>query len=589
LIFAVVVLGIAGLVFILRRPSDFQGGSFANRTIALPADDRLTALDLRTLAFSPDGTELAYVAERDGAQQIFLRSIETSDSHPVEGTEEGSSPFFSPDGKWLGFAAFGKLEKVPISGGTPAVIASAPSPRGALWGDDNRIIFSPSSNTGLFRVSASGGPVEMLTQLDDSNHETTHRFPHMLPDGKTMLFTIGSGGSWDNAVIVAQWLDTGQRRVLIEGGSDGFFVRGGYLAFLRAGKLMAAPFDPARVEITGPSVAVVKNVMQSTNNNGCAQADVSRQGWLAYVTGTYPTSNRTLTWVDRKDNAAPLNFPSNSFGFPRYSPDGHRIAFDIDHGSAWDTWVYDIDRSALTRFAFYGSSFAPIWSPDGKQIAFRSKRAGQWNIYLKPVDGGGAEERLTNSPNAQTPASWSPDGRLLVYTETPSERGIGIYFVSLDNPRKSNVFLQANYNSADPTVSPDGRWLAYTSDESGDYEVYVQPFPAGGRKWLISKNGGVEPVWDRSGKELYFRNTSGRTIMNAHVELEPAFTFEPPRPLLRGHFWKSSVGTNASYDVAPNGQQFLVVKENESAAEATQIDVVQNWINGVKKTTSSKE
>ena len=584
---AVLAAGIAGLAG-WNLKSSTTIWPVAHFTVPLLPDEQLAGLaDTSPVAASPNGNAFVYVANRDDVQQLFLRSLDSLEAKPISGTEGGAGPFFSPDGRWLGFFAGGHLKKVPIAGGRSTVLAPAPLSRGGSWGNDGEIIFSRSLG-GLDRVSASGGEPDHLTTPDSDEGASTHRFPKHLPGANAMLFTVGTGSSWDDALIVAQRLDTGERKVLIEGGSDARYVPTGHLVYVRAGALMAAAFDLDRLEVTGPPVAIVKGVMQSTNITGAAFFGFSELGWLVYVPGTGKASEQTLVWVDRKGEEQPLPVPPQPYRAPSLSPDGQRLAVHLDQGFQADIWVYDIPRGALTRLTFEGNNQAPVWTPDGGKVTFMSNRAGQrWNLFWKSGDGSGIEERLTTSEQLQFSGSWSRDGQVLAFHQSTGVGGVSsadhdIWMFPLEGERTPWPFLQTPFDEAEPQFSPDGRWLSYHSNESGQYEIYVRPFPkAEEGKLQISTEGGTEPVWAGNG-ELFYRN--GEQMMAVDITTEPSLSAGTPRLLFERRY---DVGPDrlTNYDVTSDGQRFLMIKTDEE--EPTQLNVVLNWFEELKRITST--
>ena len=574
---ALVVAAIAGVAVWNLKPAPPTPPQPVSRLVmTLAPGERLAGLDLTAMALSPDGTQLAYVAERDGTARLFLRALDSSESKPIPGTERASSPFFSPDGQWLGFFAANKLQKVAVSGGAPVVLASVVAARGGSWGSDGQIVFAPAADSGLSRVSASGGTPEALTTLDRKKGEGSHRFPHHLPGGQAILFTVGTGGSWDDALIVAQRLDTGERKVLVQGGSDARYLPTGHLMYARAGALLAVPFDLNRLEVTGTPVAVVEGVMQTTNQTGTVQAAFSGQGWLMYVPGGAPGSDRKLVWVDRKGTEQLLQVPPRAYGRPRLSPDGQRLVVEIDLGNNADSWVHDIARGTLSRVAVDASGVGPrpLWTLDGRKLTYRSNKAGAPNLFWIAADGSGVEERLTTGEYGQTPESWSPDGQLLAFTEANPTTGNDIWVLGLSN-RKAQPFLQTRFSERDARFSPDGRWLAYTTNDSGRAEIYIQPYPGPGGKWQISAEGGALPEWNRNGRELFYRNID--KMMAVDITAQPTFTAGKPRMLFEGQ------GVTADYDVSADGQRFLMVKESEQTTSVTQFSVVLNWFEELKR------
>jgi serine/threonine-protein kinase len=538
------------------------------------------------MAFSPDGNQLAYVAGRGGGQQLYLRSLDSLEAKPLAGTEGAFGPFFSPDGQWIGFFAEGNLKKVSVTGGAPVTLASSSrtNSRGGTWGSDGRIIFAPGATTGLSRVSASRDTPEVLTTLDTKKGEGSHRFPQLLPGGKAVLFTIGTGGSWDAAQIVAQRLDSGERTVLIQGGSDGRYLPSGHLVYVRAATLMAVPFDPERLEVKGSPVPLIEGVLQGTENSGAMHASVSSSGWLVYAAGGNRLE-RTVVWVDRKGAEQPLAAPPRPYVAPRLSPDGQLVLEGIDQGNKTDIWLYTIARGTLTRLTFEATNNNPVWAPDGKRIAFSSSKAGAVNLFWKLADGSGPEERLTSSENTQNSTSWSPDGQFIAFTEIDRKSRGDVWVLPLQGDRKPIPVARTSFGESAAAFSPDGLRLAYVSDESGRQEVYVQLFPGLGGKLQISTDGGTEPVWSRDGKELFYRN--GDAMMAVPIAMRPTFTPGKPGTLFEKPYRRS--GATPNYDVSPDGQRFLMVKDSEQATAVTQITVVLNWFEELKRKVPGKQ
>jgi serine/threonine-protein kinase len=568
---------VTGLAVRLLEPP--RSAPVTRFTMRLPPGQRLAGLDVTAMAFSPDGRRLAYVASAGGPQQLYLREMDSLEGMPIAGTEGATSPFFSPDGQWVGFFASNRLKKVSVSGGAPVILAPLSElGRGASWGVEGDIIFSSGLASGLSLVSSAGGTVQTLTTLDRQKGQRSYRFPHHLPGGRSVLFTVGTGGSWDDARIEVLRLDTGERRVLIEGGSDGRYVPSGHLVYLRAGTLMAVPFNLDQLEISGNAVEVVDGVLPSTNLTGAAQAAFADDGSLFYVPGTRRVSERTLVLIDRIGTEQAFPLPPRPYQFPRLSSDGQRLALDIDEGNRQDVWLYDLRRGTLTRLTFDGGMF-PVWTPDGKKVTFESNKEGPTNLFWRSADGSGAEERLTTSDNPQHQGQWSPNGETLAFTEAALATGWDIWTLSLKDGRKVQAFLQTPFNETNPAFSPDGRWVAYQSDESGRDEVYVQPFPGPGSKELVSTDGGTEPAWSRDGRELFYR--SGDRMLAVPTTTQPAFRASKPEVLFERPYW--TVYPGRIYDVTADGRRFLMIKESEQAAAAVHINVVQNWLEELRR------
>jgi eukaryotic-like serine/threonine-protein kinase len=548
-------------------------------TISLPAGQRLAGLGEPVIAISPDGSRLVYIAAQGSAlPQLYLRAMDSSEAKPIPGTEGAANPFFSPDGKWVGFFAGGKLKKVSVSGGAAVILADADSPQGASWGSQGMIAFGNETGAVLEQVSDLGGTPQALTRLE--KEENDHDWPEFLPDGGTVLFAA-AGDDRANAQVAVQSVGTGERRNLVQGATHPHYAPSGHLVYAQSGNLMAVPFDPQRLAVTGAAVPIVEGVLQSTSS-GAAQYSFSATGSLVYVSGAVQsTEQRRLVWVSRNGTEQPLAAPVHAYRLPRLSPDGRRLAVTIDEQGS-QVWLYDFSREAMTRLTFEGDdNVSNIWTPDGKRIAFQSSKEGQFKSFWQLADGSGGLERLTNSGG---PSSWSPDGQLLALINFNSNNRAEIWVLRMGD-HKAQPFLQTRFNVSAPQFSPDGRWLAYTSDESGRYEVYVQPYPGPGGKWQISTEGGDEPLWNRNGRELFYR--SGDKMMAVEIATQPAFAAGKPRKLFEGRYESTAGGPRTDFDVSPDGQRFLMVRTNEQESAPTQINVVLNWFEELKQKVPS--
>ena len=552
------------------------------------------------LALSADGSQLAYVATTtgQGVQQIYLRAMNGGDARPIPGTEGATDPFFSPDGQWLGFFAGNELKKISVRGGVARTLTSAVGgafSRGASWVSEGTIIFAPYSSV-LQRVSDAGDAPRPLTRLETG--ETLHMWPQALPGGKAVLFT----GFSDSATAIAvQPIGTGERRNLIhaEPGDMPSYAPSGHLIYALAGRLMAAPFDLERLEVRGEAVPVVQGVLQFASAEA-AQYSLSATGSLAYVSGTPQASRSELVWVTRNGTEHPLGAPARSYNQPRLSPDGRRVAVDvIEKAQDMQVWLYDLTRDTFAPFTFQGLNRHAVWTPDGKRIAFMSNREGATHIFWQLANGSGGLERLTtNSPTStdglSIPCSWSPDGQSLIFAQAVPTKQAEFWTQHVGSPSARSGQVEAAQRlpvqprAADgaPQLSPDGRWLAYASDESGRREIYVQPYPGLSGKWQISTDGGNEPQWSRErqwsrgGKELFYR--SGRKMMAVDIATQTGFAAGKPRPLFEGDYRSTATGwARPNYDVSPDGQRFLMLKTVEQAP-VTQINVVLNWSEELK-------
>ena len=546
--------------------------------INLPPGQQLAGLENGpAVALSPDGIDLAYVARQGGTQQLFLRALDGFEAKPIPGTEDAVNPFFSPDSQWLGFFADGKLKKVSVSGGAVVSLTDSGNIYGASWGSQGVIAFTPSGSSSLQQVSDAGGARQPLTHVQS---DLNQRWPDWLPGGKAVLF--GGGAIGDPRVAVYS-IATGERRNLIPGGTQPRYLPSGHLVYAQDGNLMAAPFDLKRLMVTGAAVPVVEGVGHSLIS-GHAQYSVSATGSLVYVNGASLSGQGKLVWVSRNGAEQALAAPARAYVWPRISPDGRRIAVSIAEQNI-QIWQYDISRDTLARFTFEGNrNNNPTWTPDGKRIAYLSDK----NIFWQLADGSGGLEQLTTSEFTDVPMSWSPDGQLLAFIELNPSTGLDISMLRLGDPsagsghvRKAQLFLRTPFNESVPRFSPDGRWVAYISNESSRNEIYVQPYPGPGGKWQISTDGGTEPAWNPNGRELFYR--SGDKMLAVDITTQPSFAAGKPRLLFQGPYLPSPA-TSSNYDVSLDGQRFLMVKPNEQEQTApTQINVVLNWFEELKQ------
>ena len=457
------------------------------------------------VAISPDGSQIVYVVNQAGEDILYLRSLDELEAQPIPGSERGHGPFFSPDGEWLGFFADGKLKTISLPGGAPVEITVAATARGATVTADGRIIFTPTINSGLWAVSVSGGEPQQLTQFNAEAGEFGHRWPHALPDGNTVLFVIDTGGSFDQARIGLLSLDTGETREIIDGGTRPVYSPTGHVIYGRQGTLLAVPFDLEAGEVSGRPTVVLTDVA-TQQDTGAGHFDLSHTGILVYIPGGARTNERVMVNVALDGAVAPIaNLPVHAYQQPSFAPDGTRLAVNIVE-ARHDIWIAELGRGALTRLTFRGDNHSPLWSPDGQKVAFGSERGGPLSLFWIAADGSGEEEELLTGENSLVPNSWSPDGKLLAYTEIhPSRRG-DVWVLSMDGERTAQAFLASEHDEREATFSPDGTLLAYVSDEAGRYGVYVQPYPGPGRKLQISTEGGNQPVWSPDGRTLYYRH-----------------------------------------------------------------------------------
>jgi serine/threonine-protein kinase len=571
-------------VWIAMRPAD-PAPPRVSRLSLTPSGAAALSISrvMRDLAITPNGSRIVYVGNR--GTQLFVRALDALAPVAVfTGTPRG--PFVSPDGQWIGFVDGSELKKVAVTGGPAVTLATLDgNPRGAAWGPDDTIIFATIGATGLQRVGAAGGPVTVLTRPDRAQGERDHILPEVLPGGRAVLFTIMAlTGGLDAAQVAVLDLQTGTRTILVRGGTDAHYVPSGHLVYAAARSLRAVPFDLAHLQTRGTPVPVIPDVV--TTGLGAVDAVVAPgDGTLAYMSGG-GVERSTLVWVDRQGRETPIPAPPHAYLFPRLSPDGTRAAvFAADQES--DVWLWDLGRATLIRVTFDpGQDPYPVWTPDGHRLIFSSERAGTRNLYWQAADGTGAVERLTDSPNPQVPTAASPDGRQLIFTETAPKTGDDVMQMELDGTHRVTPLVQSPFAERNGIVSPDGRWLAYEANDSGRVEISVRPFPdVNSGHWQVSTVGGTRPLWARSGQELFYVSPTG-ALMRVGVERSASWSATTPTLLVKEGYLTTPSNLGRTYDVSPNGQRFLMIKEGggtDQTVAPLQLIVVQNWTEELKR------
>ncbi len=597
IVLTAVIAGVA--VWILKPPSPPEPKRVMRFEYELPAGQQFTrnqsGVDQYQFAVSPDGSRFAY-RTTDG---LYIRSVEALDARFIAGTDKYSiQPFFSPDGQWIGYFSSSdqKLKKVAISGGAPVVLCDVGVGIGGAprWNSDNTIVYSDITS-GIMRVSANGGTPENLIKGGiNIAKEGIPLMPQMLPDGKTLLFTYITG---NDAQIAVQSLQSGERKVLVKGVALGY-IPTGHIVYILANNninnLFAIPFDPNKLQATGGSVSLLEGV------GGCA---FSESGTLVYVpqpavaagaTNTASSGN-TLVWVDRQGREEPLGAAPDAYADLKISPDGNKVALTIASGNR-DIWVWDIPHKIPTKLTFdKADDFSPIWTADGKRLVFYSVRGGGLGgMYWKSADGIGEDELLVSKPDRViAPWSFSRDGKMLAVTELSlAPLGTDIGMLSMEGKREMKELLQEKHWELEPQISPDGRYMAYQSDESGKGQIYVRSFPDvnKGGKWQVSSEGGGSPLWSPDGRELFYR--SGDATMAVEVETDPTFKRGNPKTLFKGMYYSSTSKniTLTPWDISPDGKRFLMIKPAAAAGAAPtaaspqpKIIVVVNWFEELKQ------
>ena len=521
---------------------------------------------------SPDGTRLALVAGgADQKRHISVRSLDALQATTLSGTENARNPFFSPNGEWLGFFADGKLKKISLQGGAAVVLCDAPDDRGGSWGEDGAIVFTPNQTRGLSKVSSAGGMPEPLATLDTQVGEGTHRWPQMLPGGKAVLFTSNARtNNYEDSEIVVYSMASRQRKTVLREGFYARYLPSGQIAYVHEGTLLAVPFDLQRLEVTGQPASILEGVVTAPGPGG-AQFSFSQTGNLAYVAGRAGRQNVSIHWMDRGGKLTALRETPGDYSNPAFSPDGKRLALDILDGARRDIWVYEWERDNIKRLTFAGESNGyPVWTPDGERIVYSSQeKDGAHNLYtlwLIRADGAGNAQRLAESRSLQYAPSWRPDGKVLAFRQSNADTGWDIMTLTIEGDEKSGrkpgepkPFINSASDERNPTFSPDGRWLAYVSNELGSYDVYVRPFPGPGGQWQISTGGGDYPKWSPNGKELFYQTADGKMIMVAtYTVSRDTFRFDKPQLWSPVQFDDRSIAY--SFDIHPDGKRFAVLK-----------------------------
>jgi Tol biopolymer transport system component len=546
----------------------------ANATLALVGDFAGPPV------LSPDGTSIAFVATgADGKNMVWVRPMNAPEAHLLAGTDGGTFPFWSPDNRSLGFFAGGKLKTIELNGGSALAVCDAPFGRGGAWGPDGMILFAPEALAPILRVSAGGGTPVPVTKIDPAQ-PTSHRWPFFLPDGKHFLYLVVKAGEPASDAVYYASVDGRENRSLLPSQSNAVYS-GGFLLFIRGGQLMARPFDPAKGTLNGEAQSLASGVMEDAST-WHMDATASNNGLLVFGNGE--TGDEQLVWVDRNGKQiGTVADKLTNLQTAKLSPQADRIALEIDNGAGnHDIWVFDVARGVQTRLTFGPvENDSPAWSPDGKWIAYTSVESNvHTKLYRKPSNGGGAEELLLTDDQVAVATDWSRDGRYLLYSRGPSAVNWEIWALPLEGERKPRLVVPRTANSfaAEGHLSPDGRWLAYTSQESGKPEVYVVAFPAGQAKWQVSTNGGYQPHWSRDGKELYYFNQASRSVLAVPVKaINGGLQFGATQSLASSAMSSQS----GFYDVTPDGKKILL---NLVAQQVSQsVTVLTNFAAGLKK------
>ena len=576
---AITALLAGTIVWTLSRP---RAPSVVRTTIVTSASTALSvAGENSDVAITPDGSRILY----RGNNQLVVRALNQLEPTVLGGLNAPRGVFISPDGEWVGFFENFFLKKVAITGGpsvpiTPATVGA----RGATWGPDGTIVFAPSG-TGLQRVSAAGGIPTVLTKPDRERGEFQHMWPEFLPGGKAILFTIlPTGGAVENAQIAALDLRTGKSKVLVRGGSDAHYIPTGHLVYGYAGTLRAVGFDLGRLEVVATPVPMLDGVM--TTQSGAADLAVAGNGSIVYIPGaSFVGSRNTVVSVDREGRASPLTSVSpNTYRDVRVSPDGTRLALATND----DVWIYDLGRATLSRLTMDPApDTRPLWTPDGQRIVFRSDRAGYAELFWRRGDGTGSDERLLSRGKDLLDLrgnDWSPDGKQLLLTEVPAPGHCALEQIAIERPSDVKVLLKSDFCNDFAVVSPDGRWIAYDSNQSTRSEVYVERYPQLGDRQQISTSGGVHPHWSRDGRELVFGTPDDRQMLAVPVQSGTKLMAGRPELLFESAMMPPRAGTRP-YDMAPDGRFYIIrsAQSETTAPTPSNMVLVLNWSEELKQ------
>ncbi len=565
-----VLAGYLGWQFGLRN----VGSSPMRLSIALPPGKTLLNSSIEPIAISPDGSTVVYSAYgEDRRTQLYLRRLDSFESTPIAGTEGGQCPFFSPNGEWVGFIADDyTVKKVSLRGGNPTTVVTSAGPVGGAWAEDDTIYYVKNFTSGIFAVPASGGQPREITKTGTTPDDRAHLWPAVLPGGSGLIFTVWAGRTFNEARIESLSFSSGQRKVLIEGGTGARYLSSRHIAYVNNGTLYVVGFDPKSLTVKAAPVPVLNGV-KSGASNGDADFAVSNNGTLAFEPGTLTNFRRNLVWMDRKGNATNVTPEIKPYGTPSLSSDGKRIAM-ILQTSSFDVWVYDIERDNFTKVSFGADDYHPHFSPDGRWLAYDSTKSGEKQVYVKRGLGQGEDTAVTSGPGDKEVYGWTPDGRELIFTQRNKDTNYDLYAVAVDGDHKVRPLVVAPFDQVNASLSPDGKWLAYVSDESGQQEVFVQSMNDPGIRAQISSEGGGWPRWNRSSNELFF--LSKDKLLSAKFAPGPGLKPGKPEILF------SDKRQWSEYDVAPDGR-LLVARDADNAEGAgININILPHWFDTLK-------
>jgi len=586
LIWSLIIILLASILYLTLNNNPLTQKIVTRFSLDVGKDKVINMAAYPALAISHDGSKLVVKANSN----FYLRKMNSTDPALISATKNASSPFFSPDDKSLGYFKDGKLEKISIDGETPTVLSDVSDNRGGTWNQFGQIIFAPSTTEPLWIVSEMGGALRKVTTLDSLKNERTHRWPSFLPDGKHVIFTVGvlsSPAYYEKATIDVANIETGKRKTIIKGASTARYINTGHILFSRKGILYVVPFDLDDLEVTGQPIPVVRGI-SSVNSSGASNYMVSDNGTLAYIPGLVEGGKRKIVKIDMKGQTTILDSTGHPYFEPSISPDKKNIALVMNNAKGlFDIWIFNIVRKTLSRFTFNSINRSPKWSPDHKNIAFRRLDAkGKRGLFIKPSNGSGNEIEIFSSFFGEAYIEqWTNDGKYLIFAHSVKSSEFNISVLPLNGEKKAWEYLNTKYDEYGGNVSPDGKWMAYISNESGSYQIYVSSFPEKNGKWQISTDSAEEPRWAPDGRTLYYRRDT--KLISVPITFSPTFTPGKPRVVIDG-FPLSNIDSGISYDISKDGKYFISTVPLKGG-EFKNISIVLNWTEEVKKLSSNKK
>jgi len=568
---AATAIATAALVWYLKPGAPQTAGDAALVRLLIAPAEAMPEND-GVLVISRDGRRVAYAAGPAGRQRLFVREIDQFASTAIPESEGVMSATFSPDGQSIAFVAERKLRTVALAGGSPLTLRDRVDGPGLTWTDDRTILYNPGTAVGIWRIAVTGGEPDEVTKPGPKDN--FQRFPEMLPGGGALLFSA-QGGVTDDAVYVES-LPAHERRFIVKGSAP-HYLPTGHLAFVQGGTLFAVRFDPSRLEAKGEPVTLLEGIRQT--RVGQPLISYSDVGSIVYVPTTADPGSNALVWVDRAGNEQPAGASGRPYAQPRLAPDGNRLVTAM-RGNSEDLWLLDLARGTSSRLTSDTNTSFPVWTPDGRRLTLASAKGGSYSIYWRPVDGSAPDEPLMSGKWPYYPFSWAPDGKSLALVSVNPKTLQDIEVLNVDRKGATQPFVDTPFREGAPVFSPDGKWIAYVSDDTGRFEIYVRPFPGPGEKVPISTGGGNEPVWPRNGRQLFYRE--GDSLMAVDVELTPTFSAGKPRKLFEKPY-ERSIALWPDYDASPDGQRLLMVRREMRAPPATHINVVLNWLSDLKR------